>query len=230
LSIVHVFCFQPMWIPQGRSCVAPLAGRKGGDHKNAPLLMPQRTIRPVTGLPLEHDVSSSIPPLTLVLGGARSGKSRYAESLITAQPPPWIYVATAEAGDAEMAERVALHRARRGDGWQTIEAPHDLAGVLAQTGGHAPALVDCLTLWLSNRMLAEADVEAEAADLEAAIASRRGPAVLVSNEVGFGIVPDNALARRFRDLQGRLNQRMAACAGRVILMVAGLPLVVKDAT
>jgi adenosylcobinamide kinase/adenosylcobinamide-phosphate guanylyltransferase len=175
-----------------------------------------------------------LPSLTLVLGGARSGKSRYAESLVTAMPPPWIYVATAEAGDTEMAERIAMHRARRGDGWRTVGAPHDLAAALARAGSDAPVLVDCLTLWLSNRMLAdadlEADLEAETAQLEAAIAGRRAPAVLVSNEVGFGIVPDNALARRFRDLQGRLNQRMAARANRVVLMVAGLPLVVKDAT
>ncbi len=173
---------------------------------------------------------STIPPLTLVLGGARSGKSRYAEGLITALPPPWIYVATAEAGDAEMAERIALHRARRREDWQTIDAPHDLAAALTGAASNAPLLVDCLTLWLSNRMLAEADVDAETALLEAALASRRAPVILVSNEVGSGIVPDNALARRFRDLQGRLNQRMAARAGRVVLMVAGLPLVVKDAT
>jgi adenosylcobinamide kinase/adenosylcobinamide-phosphate guanylyltransferase len=166
--------------------------------------------------------------LTLVLGGARSGKSRYAESLISALPPPWTYVATAEAGDAEMAERVAAHRARRGADWQTVEAPHDLAAALADAGSNAPVLVDCLTLWLSNRMLAGAGVEAETAHLEAALDSRHAPVVLVSNEVGFGIVPDNALARRFRDLQGRLNQRMAARADRVVLMVAGLPLVVKD--
>jgi adenosylcobinamide kinase/adenosylcobinamide-phosphate guanylyltransferase len=150
-----------------------------------------------------------LPQLTLVLGGARSGKSRYAESLIAALPPPWIFVATAEAGDAEMAERIALHRARRGKDWQTIEAPHDLAAALVEIDSNAPALVDCLTLWLSNRMLAGADVEAETMRVEAALASRRGPVILVSNEVGFGIVPDNALARRFRDLQGRLNQRMA---------------------
>jgi len=173
---------------------------------------------------------STIPLLTLVLGGARSGKSRYAESLIAASPPPWIYVATAEAGDTEMAERIALHRARRGKGWQTVEAPQDLAATLASLESDAPVLVDCLTLWLSNRMLAGADAEAEMAHLEAALASRPAPTILVSNEVGFGIVPDNELARRFRDLQGRLNQRMAARAGRVILMVAGLPLVVKDAT
>ena len=169
------------------------------------------------------------PPLTLVLGGARSGKSRYAESLITALPPPWIYVATAEAGDAEMAERIALHRERRGEDWHTVEAPHDLAAALAGIESNAPVLVDCLTLWLSNRMLTEADVETDAARLEAALNKRRVPVVLVSNEVGSGIVPDNALARRFCDLQGRLNQRMAARADRVVLMVAGLPLMVKDA-
>jgi adenosylcobinamide kinase/adenosylcobinamide-phosphate guanylyltransferase len=159
-----------------------------------------------------------------VLGGARSGKSRYAESLFAGLPPPWIYVATAEAGDAEMAERIAAHQARRGKEWRTIDAPHDLAAALADAESNAPVLVDCLTLWLSNRMLARADVEAETLE------NRNAPVVLVSNEVGLGIVPDNALARRFRDLQGRLNQRMAARAGRVVLMVAGLPLVVKDAT
>jgi adenosylcobinamide kinase/adenosylcobinamide-phosphate guanylyltransferase len=171
---------------------------------------------------------STIPPLTLVLGGARSGKSRYAESLIVVLPPPWTFVATAEAGDAEMAERIALHRTRRCKEWQTVEAPHDLAAALARTESSASVLVDCLTLWLSNRMLAGADVEAETARLETVLAGRRAPVVLVSNEVGSGIVPDNALARRFRDLQGRLNQRMAARASRVVLMVAGLPLVVKD--
>jgi adenosylcobinamide kinase/adenosylcobinamide-phosphate guanylyltransferase len=164
--------------------------------------------------------------LALVLGGARSGKSRYAEGLITALPPPWVYVATAEALDAEMAARIAAHRARRGGDWRTIEAPHDLAGALAARAG-APVLVDCLTLWLSNRMLAETDVDAEIARLEQALDRRASPVVLVSNEVGSGIVPDNALARRFRDLQGHLNQRMAARADRVALMVAGLPLTVK---
>jgi adenosylcobinamide kinase/adenosylcobinamide-phosphate guanylyltransferase len=165
--------------------------------------------------------------LTLVLGGARSGKSRYAEGLITAGAPPWTYVATAQAGDDEMAERIAAHRARRHAGWQTIEAPHDLAGAVAAASAHAPLLVDCLTLWLTNRMLAEADLDAEIGRLEEALARRAGAAVLVSNEVGYGIVPDNALARRFRDAQGRLNQRLAARADRVVLVVAGLPLVVK---
>jgi adenosylcobinamide kinase/adenosylcobinamide-phosphate guanylyltransferase len=171
---------------------------------------------------------STMAKLTLVLGGARSGKSRYAESLIAALPPPWIYMATAEAGDAEMAERIALHRAQRGGDWQTIEAPHDLPAALATAAAGASVLVDCVTLWLSNRMLAGADMEAEAARLESALDGGRGHAVLVSNEVGFGIVPDNALARRFRDLQGRLNQQLAVRADRVVLMVAGLPVMVKE--
>jgi len=128
-----------------------------------------------------------------------------------------------------MAERIAVHRSRRGKNWQTVEAPHDLSAALAAVAADRPVLVDCLTLWLSNRMLAGADLEAEITGLEAALGSGRRPVVLVSNEVGFGVVPDNELARRFRDLQGRLNQRMAARADRVVLMVAGLPIVVKDA-
>jgi adenosylcobinamide kinase/adenosylcobinamide-phosphate guanylyltransferase len=164
--------------------------------------------------------------LTLVLGGTRSGKSRYAESLIARHPPPWLYVATAEAGDAEMAARIAAHKARRGDGWTTIEVPRDLAETLAE---HAsmPVLVDCLTLWLTNLMLAGADIDAKFARLEQALEKPRNPVVLVANEVGSGVVPENALARRFRDLQGWLNQRLAARADRVVLVVAGLPLFVK---
>ena len=172
-------------------------------------------------------MANSHSHLTLVLGGARSGKSRHAESLVTAEPAPWTYVATAEPLDDEMRERIAAHRARRGDGWRAIEAPRDLAGALAGICDGA-VLVDCLTLWLSNLMLADADIDAETARLETALASIAAPVVLVSNEVGSGIVPDNALARRFRDAQGRLNQRMAARADRVVLMVAGLPLVVKE--
>src|ERR1700685_3747984 len=139
--------------------------------------------------------------LTFVLGGARSGKSRYAESLIAAQSPPWNYVATAEAGDAEMAERIAAHRARRGGDWRTVEAPRDLAAAL-KSCHRMPVLVDCLTLWLSNLMLAEADIEAEIVGLERALAEAATPVVLVANEVGSGIVPDNPLGRRFRDVQG----------------------------
>lgn len=172
-------------------------------------------------------MTTPYPHLTLVLGGARSGKSRHAEALITAGPPPWVYVATAEPLDDEMTARIAAHRARRGAGWRDVEAPRDLAGALAGIRDGGAVLVDCLTLWLSNLMLADADIEAETARLECALTSVAAPVVLVSNEVGSSIVPDNALARRFRDAQGRLNQRIAARADRVVLMVAGLPLVVK---
>ena len=168
---------------------------------------------------------SNTAKITLVLGGARSGKSRHAENLIAALPPPWIYVATAEAGDAEMTERIAAHRARRGAAWRTLEAPRDLAAALKSCAG--PVLVDCLTLWLSNLLLAEADVEAEIVQLEDALAVLKGPVVLVANEVGSGIVPDHPLGRRFRDLQGLVNQRMGARADRVVLIVAGLPLALK---
>jgi adenosylcobinamide kinase/adenosylcobinamide-phosphate guanylyltransferase len=161
-----------------------------------------------------------------VLGGARSGKSRYAESLVTALPPPWLYVATAEAGDSEMVARVAAHQARRGPSWTTIETPRNVAETLG-THADTPTLVDCLTLWLSNVMLADADVDAEIEQLDEAFARAAAPIVLVANEVGFGIVPDSALGRRFRDLQGLLNQRIAARADRVVLVVAGLPLTLK---
>ena len=143
-----------------------------------------------------------------------------------ALPSPWLYVATAEARDREMAERVAVHQRRRGPSWTTIETPRDVAGVLA-ANVNTPALVDCLTLWLSNVLLADADVDAEIEHLDDALARAAAPIVLVANEVGSGIVPDNALGRRFRDLQGLLNQRIAARAGRVVLVVAGLPLTLK---
>jgi adenosylcobinamide kinase / adenosylcobinamide-phosphate guanylyltransferase len=166
--------------------------------------------------------------ITLVLGGARSGKSRYAEWLITTYPQPWIYVATAEARDEEMAERIAAHKARRDAGWQAVEAPHDLADALRAAPAGAAVLIDCLTLWLSNLMEAGSDIEAQTAELQESLAGRLGPTVIVSNEVGLGIVPDNALARRFRDLQGSLNQRLATQAERVIMMVAGIAVAVKS--
>ena len=169
----------------------------------------------------------ALPQLTLVLGGARSGKSRFAEALVTRLPAPWVYVATAQAFDDEMRERIAEHRAGRAAGWRTTEAPLDLAAAL-RDAGDAPVLVDCLTLWLTNLMLGGADLEGAAAALDAAL-DRTAPTVLVSNEVGLGIVPENALARRFRDEAGRLHQRITARAGRVVLMVAGLPLFVKGA-
>ncbi|MFE1600967.1 bifunctional adenosylcobinamide kinase/adenosylcobinamide-phosphate guanylyltransferase [Methylobacterium sp. ID0610] len=171
--------------------------------------------------------AAALPRLTLVLGGARSGKSAYAERLVQAAAAPWIYVATAQAYDDEMRARIAEHRARRPAGWETRDAPRDLAGALGAAEPGRPVLVDCLTLWLTNALLAEADLAAETGALVDACARHAGPLVLVSNEVGFGIVPDNALARRFRDEAGRLHQRLAAIADRVVLVVAGLPLVVK---
>jgi adenosylcobinamide kinase/adenosylcobinamide-phosphate guanylyltransferase len=165
-------------------------------------------------------------PLTLVLGGARSGKSRYAESLITAAQPPWTYIATAEAGDEEMVARINMHRERRDASWHTIEAPREIAAALVECATR-PVLVDCLTLWLSNLMLAHADIDREIGLLEKALQAMKMPVVLVANEVGLGIVPDHPLGRQFRDWQGVLNQRMAARADHVILMVAGLPLVIK---
>ncbi len=164
--------------------------------------------------------------LTLVLGGARSGKSLYAERLIAAVPPPWVYVATAQAFDDEMVLRIAQHRARRAEGWETVEAPLDLAGAL-MAASDRPVLVDCLTLWLTNLMLGGHDIAAATAGLDAALDARAAPTVLVANEVGLGIVPDNALARAFRDAAGRLNQHLAARADTVLFMVAGLPMRVK---
>ncbi|HEY6633591.1 MAG TPA: bifunctional adenosylcobinamide kinase/adenosylcobinamide-phosphate guanylyltransferase [Rhizobiaceae bacterium] len=170
---------------------------------------------------------ASGPSLTFLLGGARSGKSAHAEKLATALPAPWTYIATAQAYDDEMAERIALHRARREEGWSTLDAPLDLAGALRSVADGQTVLVDCLTLWLSNHMLAEHDLDALSSELAAVLAAPRGPWFVVSNEVGSGIVPDNALGRRFRDAQGRLNQRVAAAATHVLFMVAGLPMQVK---
>jgi adenosylcobinamide kinase/adenosylcobinamide-phosphate guanylyltransferase len=163
--------------------------------------------------------------LTLILGGARSGKTRYAEGLIKALPAPWIYVATAEIWDEEMRARIERHKADRSEkGWLTIEAPLDLSAALHTDH---PVLVDCLTLWVTNLMLGEHDIEAATDRLESALARRTAPTFLVANEVGLGIVPDNKMARDFRDHAGRLHQRLAQKADRVLLMVAGLPLTVK---
>lgn len=165
--------------------------------------------------------------LTFITGGARSGKSAHAERLASALSAPWTYIATAQAFDDEMRERIALHRGRRDEGWSTLEAPLDLSGALQAVDEGRPVVVDCLTLWLTNHMLAEHDLDAECRRLEQVLARPRGQWFVVSNEVGMGIVPDNALARRFRDEAGRLNQRVAAIANRVIFMVAGIPMQVK---
>jgi adenosylcobinamide kinase/adenosylcobinamide-phosphate guanylyltransferase len=167
------------------------------------------------------------PGLTFIIGGARSGKSRHGEMLTTRHATPWTYIATADAYDDEMRERIAMHRSQRGEGWATAEAPLDLVGALDAVPEGQPVLVDCLTLWLTNHMLADHDLAAECFRLETRLAQPLGPWFVVSNEVGQGIVPDNALARRFRDDAGRLNQQVAMIADTVILMVAGLPLKVK---
>jgi adenosylcobinamide kinase/adenosylcobinamide-phosphate guanylyltransferase len=177
---------------------------------------------------------SSLPQLVLVLGGARSGKSRYAERLIEGAATSATYLATAQALDGEMAERIRRHRERRAAehsriSWHTIEEPLDLVGGLADAARpDRPVLVDCLTIWLSNLMLAGSDVAAESASLVGALPALAGPIVLVANEVGLGIVPDNALARAFRDHAGQLNQAVAAIAHRVVFLAAGLPLILKD--
>lgn len=165
--------------------------------------------------------------IELILGGARSGKSRHAEQRALASGQAVTYVATAQALDDEMVARIARHRAERPAGWRTVEEPLTLADALV--GAAAPdacLIVDCLTLWLSNVLLAGREEEIDR--LLAALPALPGTLILVSNEVGWGIVPENALARRFRDEQGRLNQNIAALAGRVTLVAAGLPLVLKE--
>jgi len=164
--------------------------------------------------------------LTLVLGGARSGKSRYAEALMAQAPPPWTYLATAQAFDDEMQHRIAAHQVRRDTRWRTLEIALDVTEAISDVT-LGPTLFDCATLWLSNVILAERNVAAEMDRLVAAMENAPGPLVVVSNEVGLGIVPDTPLGRTFRDAQGILNQRIATIADRVILMAAGLPLTLK---
>jgi adenosylcobinamide kinase/adenosylcobinamide-phosphate guanylyltransferase len=180
--------------------------------------------------------AAGLPAVTLILGGARSGKSRHAERLIeAAETATALYIATAEPGDAEMAARIAEHRARRhgvgrGRFWRTVEAPLDLAAAIAaHAAPDRPILVDCLTLWLANLLLAGRVVEHEAETLCGALRRTAGPVVLVANEVGLGLVPETPLGRRFRDAAGRLNQGVAALADSVVFVAAGLPLVLKGA-
>lgn len=164
----------------------------------------------------------------LVLGGARSGKSRFAQSRAEALPGGLVYLATAQAFDDEMRERIALHRVDRGPRWSTVETPLELAeAITACSTPDTVVLVDCLTLWASNLMLAERDTAAATAALVRAVLGARGPVILVANEVGLGIVPDNALARRFRDVAGEINQAIARSVDSVIFVAAGLPLVLK---
>lgn len=162
--------------------------------------------------------------LSIILGGARSGKSAFAEQLVEGFDRPKTYIATAQALDGEMSARIAEHQARRTD-WTTIEAPLDLVGALQGVSAGSVVLIDCLTLWLSNHMLAESDADIDG--LLGAIAATSSPVICVSNEVGMGLVPDNALGRRFRDAQGTLNRKVAAKADLAVFVAAGLPLVLK---
>jgi adenosylcobinamide kinase/adenosylcobinamide-phosphate guanylyltransferase len=163
-------------------------------------------------------MSDSFPKLTLVLGGANSGKSAFAERLTRAAGLPKTYVATAQAFDDEMRDKIAKHRADRGEDWETVEAHLDIASVL----GDGVTLVDCLTLWLSNHILADSEL-----DTPAFLAACDAPVVCVSNEAGLGVVPDNAMARKFRSMQGQLNQDIAVAADLVVLVTAGIPMVLK---
>jgi len=164
----------------------------------------------------------------LVLGGARSGKSRFAQARAEAEEGALVYIATGQAFDTEMAERIERHRADRGPRWRTVEAPLALAGAIAAEARPGQVvLVDCLTLWASHLMLGEQDIEAETKHLAEAIRAARGPLILVSNEVGLGIVPENALARRFRDVAGRINQAVAEVVAEAVFVAAGLPLRLK---
>lgn len=175
-------------------------------------------------------LTDSSPTPHLILGGAKSGKSTYAEALVAAFPAPHIYIATAQVLDEEMAHRVRVHRKRREDSWETIESPVDLVPALrACQGRQQSVLVDCITLWLSNLLLQTPPQNPEEAvsELVAFLKTVPFPLFLVANEVGGGIVPDNPLARRFRDLAGLTNQQMAAVCPVVTLVVAGLPLRLK---
>jgi adenosylcobinamide kinase/adenosylcobinamide-phosphate guanylyltransferase len=170
--------------------------------------------------------TAALPPITLVLGGARAGKSRFAEELIESTTRAALYLATAEPRDEEMRARIAAHRARRGANWTTVEEPLELVNVLlAETT--RPVLIDCLTLWLSNLMGAKRDIGFEIERLLSVLPKAQTPVVIVANEVGLGIVPDNAMAREFRDHAGRLNQAVAKLTQRVVFVAAGLPLILK---
>ncbi|MEM6579334.1 MAG: bifunctional adenosylcobinamide kinase/adenosylcobinamide-phosphate guanylyltransferase [Pseudomonadota bacterium] len=168
-----------------------------------------------------------LPAQSLILGGAASGKSAFAEGLVKNSGRPMIYLATAQAFDDEMRDKLERHKTQRGPGWRTIEEPMDVGRTLAALGGDTAVLLDCVTMWLSNQMLAETDLDEAEASLMAGLALCAAPVVMVSNEVGLSVVPDNALARRFRDAQGRLNQKLAARADLVVNVIAGLPQVLK---
>ena len=172
-------------------------------------------------------ISAEFPHLTLVLGGASSGKSLWAEGLVLSSNRSPVYLATAEPSDREMSEKIVRHQERREENWQLIESPIDLAPYFKTVSSDHVILLDCLTLWLSNLMMAEKNVDFEITNLLESIANCSAPVVCVSNEIGLGMVPDNTLGRRFRDWQGQINQRFAAAANAVTFVAAGLPLVLK---
>lgn len=165
--------------------------------------------------------------ITLVTGGAKSGKSRHAEGIVKASGRPAIYIATGQALDDEMSDRIAAHKVQRGAGWETIEEPLDLCGALLRSDGRGTRLVDCMTLWLSNVFLAETDWEASLSEVLDVLRTQQSPVVLVSNEVGWGIVPMSDVGRRYRDASGVMNQRIAEVADAVVLVSCGLPLMLK---
>ena len=167
------------------------------------------------------------PHLSLILGGARSGKSDFAEKLATSANRPRTYIATSQAFDTEMEAKIAKHREDRGPDWQTIEAPLDIEAALAEVSPEAVVLIDCLTLWLSNQMHAEAEIENEINKLLTALSASAIPVICVSNEVGMGLVPETPLGRQFRDLQGHLNRKVAEQADLAVFVAAGLPLILK---
>ncbi|MEM9786625.1 MAG: bifunctional adenosylcobinamide kinase/adenosylcobinamide-phosphate guanylyltransferase [Pseudomonadota bacterium] len=168
-----------------------------------------------------------LPKVSLVLGGAASGKSAYAENMILRTGLAPVYIATAQVFDDEMAAKVQRHKKSRGTGWHTIEAPINVAAAIKAARADQAVLLDCATLWLTNIILGELDLDQNINDLLEALRCSKAPIVIVSNEVGQGIVPDNALSRRFRNAQGTLNQQIAAQADIVVAVMAGLPLVLK---
>jgi adenosylcobinamide kinase / adenosylcobinamide-phosphate guanylyltransferase len=168
-----------------------------------------------------------LPALTLVIGGAKSGKSKLAERLCQVSGRPRQYIATAQAFDDEMHAKIAAHQKQRGAGWQTIEEPLRVDQTLCHSTAGAVVLLDCATLWLTNHLLAGSDLEAEQTALLRALATCAAPVVVVSNEVGWSVVPENRLARQFSNAQGQLNQRLAAQADLVVAVMAGLPMTLK---
>ena len=166
--------------------------------------------------------------ITLIIGGAASGKSLWAENYTLSATKRPLYIATAQPFDTEMKEKIAAHRARRTARWEFKEAPLDLVGALSGLTSESCALIDCLTMWLSNHLLADTPLGPLETDLLKALSICPAQLVLVTNEVGYSVVPENALARKFRAAQGQLNQKLAAAANKVVLVTAGLPLVLKN--